>query len=597
MNCPYCNMPIEEGKNFCGNCGSKLNVNNVTDEKNDDVIDAFLSEMEGTSASENVQVSDKTEAVFQETKERLFLDDNEDEEDAMTDEEIVNKFFDNLDSLEEDAPMELNKNYIPNEDNTPKIMPVFESVPEDIDMPPVPVLETEDENYEDVRECDDYSDIVVGNDFVAPTTPPNINSVTQLPLPVEDMIVEQGVSKNTSFEETPSVENNVVKPVILDTEPHILIDERPDNEQNNSEDTIGDFKVDPTTDSQTPYLDSFINKPDINVDFEDYVSVDNNAEEENNTVNNTETNIDKTKNTQEQISNEQNFETPTVSPFQPVENPINNSNEIPMVDNAPVPLPQKKKGKTGIIIAIVIVAVIGIIVSVFGVMFVSSDKDNNTPTTSPTSINEETSNNLSENETATTVEITTEATVPTEVETEPTSEVETKPTDVNKPDWKIIKKSSVSDPLTVGEATTVKRYFDDTKSYENVQMKVSKIHRGEKALKIAKDYEANSSVKFEIPSDGIEYVIVEYQVYVPSSSKTDGTLVNLPIKIKGSNSEGIVYKNDSYVISTWCINDGGITGSDSIVTCQEIFQMPIGCTDYYVVFGTKDHSPATYKGQ
>ena len=586
MNCPYCNMPIEEGKSFCGNCGSKLNVNNVTDEKNDDVIDAFLSEMEGTSASEDVQVSDKTEAVFQETKERLFLDDNEDEEDAMTDEEIVNKFFDNLDSLEEDAPMELNKNYIPNEDNTPKIMPVFESVPEDIDLPQKVENTAPEESFEDIREYDDYSDIVVGGGFNQAPVSPVIPPVTS-PLSTEENIADTISTENVSVKENVQSENNVIKTETLDDEPHILIDERPDNEQKNNEDTIGDFKVNPATDAQTPYLDSFINRPDINVDFENYNSADENTVVENNNINNM--------NTVEIQSEEQNFSnqisaTPSIN------------NESPMINNNPVPLPVKKKSKskTGIIVGIVVAVVVSIVALalVFGLQFISpSDKDN-TPTLPSSVINEETTVDSQNDETT---EEYDETTIPTEVETiietEPTTEIETKKVDINNPDWKIIKKSSVSDPLIVGEATTVKRYFDDTKSYENVQMKVSKIHRGEKALKIAKDYEANSSVKFEIPSDGIEYVIVEYQVYVPSSSKTDGTLVNLPIKIRGNDSESVIYKKNSYTISTWCINDGGITDTDAVITCQEIFQMPVGCTDYYLVFGTKDQSPATYKGQ
>jgi hypothetical protein len=141
------------------------------------------------------------------------------------------------------------------------------------------------------------------------------------------------------------------------------------------------------------------------------------------------------------------------------------------------------------------------------------------------------------------------------------------------------------------------RYLDDAKTYENLQVKLSNIVRGEQALTIAQSYEGQTTVRFQKPAEGIEYVVVEYQVYIPSELSTTSTTANLPIEVRGLNTNGVIHNNVSYIVSTWCIEDAENSKAGSLVTCREIFQMPVGCNNYYIVFGTQGQSTAVYKGE
>ena len=139
MICPVCGNIAEDNAKFCGNCGTNFNNIQSATQLNteEDAVASFLSEMGENPAQQTVsdKITEQTEAVFQETQDRLFLDDD-DEEEAMSDEAIVSKFFDNLDSIEEDAPMELSSEYKPEETQSKKIAPVFEEIPDEpIELP------------------------------------------------------------------------------------------------------------------------------------------------------------------------------------------------------------------------------------------------------------------------------------------------------------------------------------------------------------------------------------------------------------------------------------------------------------------------------
>jgi len=616
MFCPVCGNQVENNTKFCGNCGNKFEAEPVLaqapEQDEADAIASFLSEMDNLGkhedvapVSEEVAFNDNTDAVHQDTENRLFLDDD-DEEDTVSDEAIVSQFFDNLDTLDTDETMKLTSEYKAEDNNARKIAPVFEEIPEEVVLPdPEPEITDAPMNFVD----DDYSDIVMGDE--KPVSPPPMPIVTPVETVLEEPIVEkvpnaepvveelEATNKNT---EKPTEEPLIAPPIELEScepeEPHILIDERPDLEQVVPENNIGDYNVNVNSPdaSYTPYLDSFVSKPNFNVDFETPAEPIFAQPMENSVV--PENTIPQPEVSAVPIFND----TPTFKE-PPAQNPQQQSFVPPIQQNTvtlpaqpeTVPMQErptqnfaqpKKKKNTGLIVTFSIIGVLLIGIVVSGIML----KDtiigwfDGTPSVEVPVATDPSTNDTESNETTT-----------------PSKPEDTKPTTPEKtdhnPNWEIKENSGLDMPLITGDATLVSKYLDDTRTYENLQVKLSDIVRGDDALAIAQEYESQTTVRFEKPTEGVEYVVVEYQVYVPFDLNTNSTTTNLPIEVRGLNTNGVVYNNVSYIISTWCIADGENSSAGSLVTCREIFQMPVGCNNYYIVFGTQGQTTAVFKGE
>lgn len=627
MFCPVCGNLMEDNTKFCGNCGTKIDNNIMPNSGNNDnaVVDDFLKAMEG---QQTTTIEENTEAVFQDTKERLFLDDEDDC--IIEDEEIVEKFFNNLETLEEDTPMDLSKEYNPEQTYTPQIAPVFEEIP---DFEPQGTLnanvDTEEDNFNKDSD-DDYSNIIMGD--LAASIPQQFIPDQPSQQPMKNPIVEETIPQQDNASYIPQEETSVA-PILQNSnvseatnnlteqsteEPHILIDECPNCEHTPEMSQYVGYDININADrpmaSQTPYLDSFLQHPNVNVDFEQpalQFDQDNGVAQQNFNA------------TQElppqqvphQGLDHQQMPMSTMPPVPPV-HPMHPT--MPMQNQKPMPeqeMPSQqlqqipaeattgetnkpKKKKTGLIIGLSIAGIllVGLIIAgiLLGGQLLNAFKDKvddgimDVPTiTTP----------VEDNETTETRPIETEPTTPEDT-TSPTEPEATVPTQSNNPNWDIVEESSIENPLLTGKATNIARYLDDTKTYELLQMKVTNFYRGSDAERIANEYEERTSIRFEKPQEDLsEYVVVEYQVYVPNDVRTSNTTVNLPMEVRGKESTGVVFNNTPYVIFNWCIETGGTTGAGNIVTCREIFQMPIGCTEYYLVFGTQGESVAIYRGE
>lgn len=613
MFCPVCGNQVENNTKFCGNCGNKFEAEPVLaqapEQDEADAIASFLSEMDNLGkhddvapVSEEPVFNDNTDFVHQNTENRLFLDDD-DEEDAVSDEAIVSQFFDNLDTLDTDETMKLTSEYKAEENNTRKIAPVFEEIPDEVVLPdPEPeIVDTSMSFIDD----DDYSDIVMGDE--KPIAPPPMPPKPPVePIPEEPVVEEipeiEPVAEELKPVEEPTEEPVAILPVELESceieeEPHILIDERPDLEQLVPENNIGDYNVNVNSPdaSYTPYLDSFVSKPNFNVDFETPAEPIF-AQPMQNSV------IPEGTNHQPEVSavpifndapafQEPPVQIPQQQPFVP---PMQQNMVTPPVQPETVPMQEqpvqnftqpKKKKNTGLIVTLSIVGVLLIGIVVSGIMLKDTIMGwfDGTPSIEVPVVTDPSTDTESN-----------ETTTPSEPE-------DTKPTTPEKidhnPNWEIKENSGLDMPLITGDATLVSKYLDDTRTYENLQVKLSNIVRGDEALTIAQEYEGQTTVRFEKPADGVEYVVVEYQVYVPFDLNTNSTTTNLPIEVRGLNTNGVVYNNVSYIISTWCIADGENSSAGSLVTCREIFQMPVGCNNYYIVFGTQGQTTAVFKGE
>ena len=611
MFCPVCGNQVENNTKFCGNCGNKFEAEPVLaqapEQDEADAIASFLNEMDNLGkhddvapVSEEPVFNDNTDFVHQNTENRLFLDDD-DEEDAVSDEAIVSQFFDNLDTLDTDETMKLTSEYKAEENNTRKIAPVFEEIPDEVVLPdPEPeIVDTSMSFIDD----DDYSDIVMGDE--KPIMPPPMPPEPPVePIPEEPAVEEiEPVVEELKPVEEPTEEPVVVPPVELESceieeEPHILIDERPDLEQLVPENNIGDYNVNVNSPdaSYTPYLDSFVSKPNFNVDFETPAEPIF-AQPMKNVV------IPEDTNHQPEVPSVPIFNDAPAFQEPPVQIPQQQSFVPPMQQNMVTPPVQpetvpmqeqpvqnftqpKKKKNTGLIVTLSIVGVLLIGIVVSGIMLKDTIMGwfDGTPSIEVPVVTDPSTDNTESNETTT-----------------PNKPEDAKPTAPEKidhnPNWEIKENSGLDMPLITGDATLVSKYLDDTRTYENLQVKLSNIVRGDDALAIAQEYEGQTTVRFEKPADGVEYVVVEYQVYVPFDLNTNSTTTNLPIEVRGLNTNGVIYNNVSYIISTWCIADGENSSAGSLVTCREIFQMPVGCNNYYIVFGTQGQTTAVFKGE
>lgn len=651
MFCPVCGNKVEDNVRFCSNCGNEFKRETQEQDvpivlpDDEKTINAFLEELDNATSSNKI-INDNTEEIHQDNAERLFLDDSEDDDD-LENEEKLNAFFNNLESIEAGEDLTATTDYVAESER--KIAPILEDVPDIPEtLPEIPLLESVEEDLFD----DDYSDIVIGN---APPVPTLSQTEMLAPAPAMPTVAveEDPVTENNAFiqasntqataepsnsesidfnpeaqtaidafvaTETTTKTSDETQPLSVEGEPHILIDERPEVEQNSSPNNFENISIDinSVATSPTPFLDSFISRPDVNVDFEnpfekateasdktampnqkvdvppvasptsademqaelnavpcteqethtivpatlEEVRPDNQCESEDNQLNVTET----TNNAfAQQVPNNGITEMPApvadVQTNAPQEHALlseENTTASNVLSQSQEHQPTKKNHLViGIFIGLATMLLVCICALVGGLLI--------------NEYNAETTANPSHTENVAQTE--------------------------NAPDWEIKNTSSIEAPLIIGDSAQVSRYIDDTKCYSNVLMKFTKVIRGKDALSIVNEYENSSTIVFEEPNEGIEYVIVEYQVYIPSEAGSKNTTANLPIEIRGSASSYVTFSDKAYAISTWCVNDGCGASSGSLVTCQEIFQLPIGCSDYYVVFGGNAETTATFKGE
>lgn len=589
MKCPVCGNEVNTELNFCGGCGTSI------------------SDLKKNLPSETEETTFSNEDVLQENNDRLFLDDEE--EGNPDDDAIINQFFNNLDLLEDEDDMQLSNEYNPEMVTEKKIAPVLEEIPEEI---PEPVVEEVEEKTVNPDSIDNYMDIVAGGTLSS--IKPKQEPIPETPLTNEVEDTSPIIPQNTEV-----IPNETVNDVSHTDEPQILIDNRRESEQ--IEFNKGDFSVDVNEINQTPYLDSFVAKPNINVDFDtvpekEISDVTETKETEENTIPKQEENIENdnispvpsqpfvsapslpnnpdTTMSEPQNPNPQNF---IPQPANPFAQPINNQNDTQTTQSTQKP---KKKKKTGLIIGIVlaVLLVITIVITfLVGGKIKDALKDNPLiPTNPQENVTESTTYPLEDDSdyfedfTEESIEDNTE---PTTDNTEDTSNENT----TTKPNWNLKTDSSIEAPLHVGDAASATRYLDDAKTFEDLNVSLTKIYRGSEALDLAQDYENRTNIKFKESSNDTEYVVIEYQVYIPEDVSTENTLANLPVSIRGASSNGVVYKDKSYVVSSWCIEDGGATSSGKLVTCREIFQLPVNCTDYYIVFGVANQTNAIFKGE
>lgn len=162
------------------------------------------------------------------------------------------------------------------------------------------------------------------------------------------------------------------------------------------------------------------------------------------------------------------------------------------------------------------------------------------------------------------------------------------------------KESSLENPLQIGEWGIASKYNTRTSGDQNVNIRVTNVIRGEEATKMAKEYmnSGSSIYKYEDPQAYQEWAVIEYDVDFGNTFELSeiGASPNVNGDITGLDGASIKYNGITYISSVIEIgsrdNITTKTGSGKLLT-----QLPIGCTDYIIQFGTYNGTNAYIRGK
>ena len=146
--------------------------------------------------------------------------------------------------------------------------------------------------------------------------------------------------------------------------------------------------------------------------------------------------------------------------------------------------------------------------------------------------------------------------------------------------------------LKMGEWGIASKYSSKNEEYENVNVTVKKIIRGQEAEKIVKEYTKNNEyfVYKETPEE-MDCVVVEYEIDLGNYTKgNNGANSDIQTRIKGyGENENIVIGNKTYEINTQDISDREYTNSEQ-TSGKFVTQIPKECEKYVIVFGNEEYN-------
>ena len=161
--------------------------------------------------------------------------------------------------------------------------------------------------------------------------------------------------------------------------------------------------------------------------------------------------------------------------------------------------------------------------------------------------------------------------------------------------------SSLENPLQVGEWGIASKYNPSNGEYQNVNVRVTNIIRGDEAKKMAQEYMSSdySIYRYEDPEAYQEWAVIEYDVDFGDTYEMDeelGASPNVDGDICGPDGSSIEYNGIIYIPSVIEIGSRDYiktkTGSGKLLT-----QLPIGCTDYIIQFGAYNETNAYFQGK
>lgn len=152
--------------------------------------------------------------------------------------------------------------------------------------------------------------------------------------------------------------------------------------------------------------------------------------------------------------------------------------------------------------------------------------------------------------------------------------------------------------LEIGEWGIASKYSSKSEEYEDVNVTVKQMLRGEEAEQIVKQYTQNNTYfAYEEPQEGMEWLVVEYQINFGDFTKgNNGANSDIQTKIKGyGENENIIVDNKIYETTTQDISSREYT-NDAQTTGTFATQIPVACEQYVIVFGNEEYNYCEFEG-
>lgn len=152
--------------------------------------------------------------------------------------------------------------------------------------------------------------------------------------------------------------------------------------------------------------------------------------------------------------------------------------------------------------------------------------------------------------------------------------------------------------LKIGEWGIASKYSSKNERYEDVNVTVSQMVRGEEAKNIVKEYtENNTYFAYTEPQEGMEWLVVEYEINFGEYAKgSNGANSDIQTRIKGyGENENIVIGNKTYRTTTQDISRREYTNEEQ-ATGRFATQIPVECEEYVIVFGNEEYSYCEFEG-
>ena len=162
-------------------------------------------------------------------------------------------------------------------------------------------------------------------------------------------------------------------------------------------------------------------------------------------------------------------------------------------------------------------------------------------------------------------------------------------------------------PLELGEwglaSKYAGRYLDESyadQTYIDVPVKVKKVSRGDKVVDDVKSLLAAKHYKYQEPkSTQLEWVIVEYDVDL-SDVKFGGSLgttIKIDSSVKGTDGGSVKYDGITYILTTLDVSSSDYVKEPGVYSGKFVTQLPKGCKDYLIKFGSYGKTESYFKGE
>lgn len=146
--------------------------------------------------------------------------------------------------------------------------------------------------------------------------------------------------------------------------------------------------------------------------------------------------------------------------------------------------------------------------------------------------------------------------------------------------------------LKIGEWGIASKYSSKKEEYENVNVTVKQIIRGEEAERVVKEYTQNNKYfTYQEAQEGMDCLVVEYEINFGNYTKgNNGANSDIQTRIKGyGENENIVIGNETYETKTQDISNREYTNSEQI-SGKFVTQIPKECEKYVIVFGNEEYN-------